>query len=281
MSHLKSALSDNDMPPQEVLANCTALLDATDSNSQQFPDAYQSMEEPLFKNFSRTAIPYAVKGHFNVGYAWLARGHGYSDSVSQEGAKPFAQRLGIAAEALEKAWKMDSTEPFIPTRMISVRGEGRDQMELWFQRAMKANPRNVQACKNKLNYLKLQWYGSYEEMVAFRRECVTNAAWSGYVTSFLVDVHQSIADMSKEGRNYWKRPGVWEDIHAAFEEFFRRNPEVVSSRYNYAWYANACEGWDVVNQQLPLLSEPINYNYFGGRESFELMRKNSKAHTKK
>ncbi|MDB6111569.1 MAG: hypothetical protein JWR69_3319, partial [Pedosphaera sp.] len=96
----------------------------------------------------------------------------------------------------------------------------------------------------------------------------------------LVDAHQAVVDISKAGKDYWQRPGVWEDIHAAFEEFFRRNPNVTASRYNYAWYANACGDWDVLNQQLALLSEPINYDYFGGKESFELMRKTAAEHAK-
>ena len=56
-------------------------------------------------------------------------------------------------------------------------------------------------------------------MLQFGRECLTNQAWGGSVTLMIVDAHQAIVNYSGEGKNYWKRPEVWPDIHAAYEEF--------------------------------------------------------------
>jgi hypothetical protein len=283
MAHIGPALDDKDLPPKEALDACRELLATTEPNPQEFPDAYKEIEGRLFKNFSKTAVPYAIKGYYYVDYAWKARGTGLADSVTKEGGKLFAERLDTAASALEKAWRMDPTEPLIPNKMITVelgQGKGRDRMELWFQRAMKADSNNVTACKSKMNYLQPKWYGSYQDMIDFGHQCLTNQAWGGFVTDFIVDVHQAIADSSGERANYWKRPGVWEDVHAGFEEFFRRNPDAVAPHYNYTWYAWNCGAWDVVAQQLPLLSQPINYNYFGGRESFDEMRKYAEQYSK-
>ncbi len=284
IGHIAPALEDKDLPPKQALDACRELLVATQADPQDLPDAYNMMEAPLSKHFSKTAVPNAIKGVYYLDYAWQARGGGYADSVTPERWKLFGERLDTAAAALEKAWRIDPSEPFTAITMIRVelgQGKGRDRMELWFRRAMNADSNSLEACQAKLLYLEPKWHGSYQAMVEFGRQCTTNEAWGGFVTSFIADVHQSIANSSREGASYWKRPGVWEDIRAGFEEFFRRNPDAVAAHYNYAWYAYACGAWDVVAQQLPLLSEPIDVNYFGGLEAFEEMRKQAKLHTKK
>ncbi len=282
-AHLQAALADKEMPPPEVQDACFSLLETVHVNPKQFTASYEAIEGPLFKNFAATAAPYAVKGYYYIEYAWFARGGGYADTVTADAMKLFSERLAVAAAAMERGWRVDPANATIPAQMITVemgQGLGRARMELWFQRAMQAAPRSLTPCENKLRYLYPQWYGSREDMLAFGRECMTNEAWGGPVTAFLVDVHQTIAKMSGEGTNYWKRPDVWPDVHAAFEEFFRRNPEAVRSRNNYAWYARACGAWDVVATQLPLLPEPIDYAYFGGRDAFEAMRQKAQTATK-
>jgi hypothetical protein len=185
-------------------------------------ETYQRIEGPLFKHYPRSAAPYFVKGQFYLNYAWKARGSGSSDRVTPEGWKLFGERLAIAKPAFEKAWQLDASDPQPPTQMIRVATDaqmGREEMELWFQRAMQAKSNNWDACNNKLRYLYPQWYSSNGEMLQFGRECLTNQAWGGSVTLMIVDAHQAIVNYSGEGKNYWKRPEVWPDIHAAYEEF--------------------------------------------------------------
>ena len=80
-------------------------------------------------------------------------------------------------------------------------------------------------------------------------------------------------------QRYWLQPEVWSDIRAAYEEFFRREPNAVSWRHNYAWYAYKCQAWDDLNAQLKLLG-PVNYDYFGGRTAFDKMVAEAREHAK-
>jgi hypothetical protein len=115
-------------------------------------------------------------------------------------------------------------------------------------------------------------------MIAFGRECLNSDKFGGTVPLILSDAHRlyNRYDGAKDG-SYWKEPDVWPDIKASFEKFFRLNPKAVSWRHNYAWYAHACEQWDTLNDQLTIMGDNINYEYFGGEDKFQEMVKRTKA----
>jgi hypothetical protein len=94
-----------------------------------------------------------------------------------------------------------------------------------------------------------------------------------------VDAHVNLSGyLEKPKRSeYWKQPEVWPDLKAAFEKFFRFNPDAVGYRHNYALYAWKCEAWKELNKQIPSLGE-INYDYFGGKAEYQRMLREAKAH---
>ncbi|HXJ71506.1 MAG TPA: hypothetical protein VNM37_01590, partial [Candidatus Dormibacteraeota bacterium] len=96
--------------------------------------------------------------------------------------------------------------------------------------------------------------------------------WGVRIPLLLVDAHESLAHNSGPDRytNYWKNPAIWADVRAAHEKFFALNPSEVGWRHNYAKSAYLCDGWDVFNEQLTLLSY-TNYSFFGGQTAFENM----------
>jgi hypothetical protein len=233
--HLERALEDPTMPPGEARDACLAILKAF-YNSKQGEGAYHAIEKPLFKNFANSSAPYAIKGAFYMDFAWQARGEGSADTVTPDGWKLFGERLKIAEAAYQTGWQIEPGDPLIPTQMLRVvlgLTDGRDKMELWFQRAMKADPNNWEACNYKLYYLYPRWHGSYEDMIAFGRECSSNQAWGGAVRLYIGDAHFAVANDSGQGTNYWKQPDVWPEIHQAYEGFFQRNPDAISFRHNY------------------------------------------------
>jgi hypothetical protein len=154
-------------------------------------------------------------------------------------------------------------------------------MELWFQRAMKADPNDYDACDAKLLYLEPKWYGSVADMLEFGRKCVQNEQWGGHVPLILMDAHSAIeqqftADVAEKA-DYWKQTQVWTDLNSAFERFFELNPNEISWYHNYAWYAYQADQWATLNKLIPKLG-PVNYDYFGGRDKFEEMVRQAKQH---
>jgi hypothetical protein len=280
---LNTTLEDKNMPAEEAYEAASLYLSLLKGNNDFYQQAYDKIEKPLFQNWPDAATSWLLKGEAYYQMAWQARGGGYADGVSAESWKPFFQQLATAETATKKAWDRDPTDTRIPTFMIQI-DEGlqrdRQEMELWFSRAMQTDPNNYEACEHKLHYLYPQWYGSQDDMITFGRECVATTNWGGNVPLILADSHREYwlyLNDSEEKSNYWKSPDVWPDIQAAFDRFFELNPDATGYYHNYAWYAYHAEQWNKLNELLPKLG-PVNYDYFGGKDEFNKMVQLAKEH---
>ena len=282
-SDLLNALSDRTMPPEEAYDACHELLEAWKWSNDHYSSLYQNIEGKLTDDWKSDPLFLLLKGEVYIQLGWQARGGGYANTVTSEGWKLFGKRLAVAEEALNTAWQLSTNDPRIAVKMIWVelgQGKGRDRMELWFQRAMKADPNDYDACDAKLLYLEPKWYGSVADMLEFGCECVSNKQWGGHVPLILMDAHVAIQQQfaaDAEKADYWKQPQVWTDLNSAFERFFELNPGEIGWYHNYAWYAYQAGQWATLNKLIPKLG-PVNYDYFGGRDKFEEMVAQAKKH---
>ncbi len=274
--YLSKALDDPTLPAIERDQACAQLMAGL-----WWPDAsrwecYQIIERSLTNRWNGTSTALLAKGRAYLTYAWQARGTGYANTVSDDGWKLMRERLQIAAEALEAAWKINPTDPAICLEMMRVElgeSKGRDRLETWFQRGMKLAPASYDICYQKLEYLRPRWYGSMKEMVSFGRECTLNTNYSGTVRLMLADAHYEAVRELRDAAaqvEYWKRPSVWADIRLTFEQFFKLYPEEDGYRHNYARYAVWCEQWQSFLDQTKLFTS-TNYAYFQGEAKFKAM----------
>jgi tetratricopeptide (TPR) repeat protein len=216
----------------------------------------QAVERAL-PHFERTAPKIAyltIKGEFYTKWAWQARGGGFAGTVTPEGWKTMADRLAVAQAALEEAWTLDPTNCDAATRMLTVelgQGQGRDRMELWFKRAIEANPDNNRAYNDKLYYLEPKWHGSPEEMLKFGRECVKQGRFLTKVPMTLESAHEALSHYTHGGwvresdLNYYKNPAVWADLKAVYDGYLRadKGADLEYMRNRYAYLARLCEAW--------------------------------------
>ena len=284
--NLYPTIQDKTTPPEEAYEACKEALKELNGNPSVYAQGYSSLEPIIFTNWPNQSPSWLLKGEAYLQMAWNARGGGYANKVSQAGWKAFAEKLSVAEEALKKAWELDPKDSRIPTLMIRV-DEGqqkpRDDMELWFSRAMALSPNNYDACKNKLHYLYPQWYGSREDMIAFGKECVSSTNWGGLVPITLVDAHFDFAtyslDTDEARQAYWKRPDVWPDIKAAYDRYFALNPKESDLYKNYASFAYKAEQWRAF-LDLAQRVRPIDLNFFGGKDELDKMVRFAKDHVK-
>jgi tetratricopeptide (TPR) repeat protein len=279
VANLNQAFQDQTLPESEAYPAADALFQMLSRNTRELTNAYNSVITTLSGNGSKSAAVQLVKADFYLMYAWRARGNGNADQVTKEGWRLFRERLAEAEKALNKAWSANPDDAQIPTLMISIvlgQQKERPEMEKWFQRAMKLNPDNYQACRSKLHYLLPEWYGSRDDMLAFGRECVTSTNWGGHVPLILVDAHSELARTlnMNERKAYWGQPDVWPDIKAGYEKLSQTDPDTTRFRYPYAAYAFRCGQWLDFDEQIKIIrkndDEP-DYSYFGGKTAFDKM----------
>jgi Domain of unknown function (DUF4034) len=275
--NLIATVADKTTPPEEAYEASSEGLHQMSGSKDWYERCYNELEKSFFANWPKESVSFLLKGEAYLQMAWLARGTGYAKDVTQEGWKSFGEHLAVAETSLKKAWQLNPKDPRIPTIMIRVdeaQQKDRDDMELWFNRAMTLNPNNYEACKSKLHYLYPQWYGSRDEMIAFGRECVASTNWGGYVPIILVDAHTDYNTFSEnsdeEKQDYWKQPDVWPDIKASYDRFFELNPNATDIYKNYAWYAYHAEQWDAFIELAPKVRS-ADYSFFGGTDEFEKM----------
>jgi hypothetical protein len=277
MDALTQAVQDKSLPEAEAFQAAQNLFELLARNPSEMTNAYNRLDAVMSGAHLNSATPEFIKATFYKTYAWEARGHGTADKVSQAAWDLFWDRLGIAGKALQKAYSRDPQDPEIPTAMIGIAlglQNDRAEMEKWFERAMKADPKNYQACRAKLNFLAPRWYGSRDDLLAFGRQCVANTNWAGQVPLTLVEAHRDFyRSLSGDDRKgYWLYSDVWPDIKASYERFAQANPDETHFRYPYAWYAFSCGQMEDFKEQIKIIRQnekEVSYSYFGGKEAFD------------
>jgi hypothetical protein len=280
LAALKKAVVDKSVSDASVYSICDSWFASWKRPGLDYVNL-QPVEELMAKN----RAPYfasLVKGRYFIESAWEWRGNDYADKVQILEWKMFGSQLQKAEESLNQAWELDSKQPMIANEMLCVelgQGKGRDQMEMWFQRAMNLDTNNYCACQRKLLYLEPKWYGSRGELLIFGDECLQSTNWGGEVPLIAVDAHRAIVNYlpANQRSAYWQQPSVWDDVERAFSKYLGENPKDSKEHQRYAAFAYAALRWDVLNEQLPLLGK-IDYSMFGGPAGYQRMVAAARQH---
>jgi hypothetical protein len=284
-SFLAKAMEDTAMPLREADQALELLLAAYWWAEPVRWHCYNTVEKSLTNRWSESSPALLARGRGYLAYAWVARGIGFADTVSETGWKLTRERLDIASQALEAAWERNPRDARICLEMLRVeqgQGKSRARMEQWFERGIKLDPGYYDLCYAKLEYLRPRWYGSTKEMIDFGRECTTNANLKSSVRLMLADAHLAASqEIQNDAQRslYMQDPKVWSDIRFTFEQFFKLYPDAVGYRHDYAKYAYRCGQWGEFLKQAGMFPS-TNHAYFGGVERFNKIVKQSSELTK-
>jgi len=275
MEHFQTAIRYQELPANIVNEACRDLYEAIDQNKKQRTDFYTQAVPILLSRWSDEGFPYLVKARFYLDYAWEARGSGWASEVSEKDGRLFADRLAIAEEAVDKAWKKDpslAATPLAALRLELGQGKGRERMETWYKRALTFRQNHAEAIRQKQLYLQPYWYGTEEEVVAFAREIAKSDLYYSQELLQPYFAHRDLAHFFRKSRpGYWTEPQVWPDLEACFERFFDRSGDDQAWRHTYAWCAARCGQWKALEEQLSKITE-VKYDYFGGKEAYEQLK---------
>jgi hypothetical protein len=203
-----------------------------------------------------------VQGDFFIDYAWEARGNGVASTVTPAGWRKLKARLTEADKALVEAWRLQPDDPIAPTLMLKVelglRGD-RQEMEKWFERAMKADGNNKEACEAKMNWLDPKWHGSLEEMLAFGRACRDTKNARAGIPLLLAHAHYRFGRTLPEDQDvkYYRTKEVWNDIRSVHEAYLQQNPLDHTNRSFYAAFCFMCGQYAESDKQFKILGDKL------------------------
>jgi hypothetical protein len=220
------------------------LLDTAQAVGMDFSFCFAILIQPIKKLPAERALELSLTGRLQTRQAWDARGSGFAATVDEKGWKGFKEYLGDAEKSLTQAWQADSENALTAVEMLQIaRGMGYDRkkMEMWFRRAMVADPDCFVACRTKLEYLLPRWHGSEEEAREFGLECLSTNNWVGGLPLILVKAHENIAPPPLD-REHLKEAQVWDDVQAVYKAMLDKYPNSVSGRMGFALVARKCVG---------------------------------------
>jgi hypothetical protein len=226
------------------------------------PAAFQRVDAELAKLPELKVLRLQVKGAFWQSYGWEARTQAFAPLVPEAKFQTFEQRLLEARDAFEEAWKLRPDDARTAGKMLDIEkaiGGDRATMELWFERALKANGDQRDACWSKLDWLDPKWHGTTEEMMAFGRACGETRNWRAGITLLLADAHNRFQSKlpPEERSKYMSSPEVWSDIKSVFDEYLKHHPNDHKARSKYAALSYAATHYPEAHAQFEILGDRL------------------------
>lgn len=120
-------------------------------------------------------IAFALMGRCDLSSAWNCRGGAWGHKLSSQQVSGFKKWLKIGKDHLLHSYALNHDFAYSSAEMITYcmgMGLDRAEMEMWYERALRADPWNVYAQKNKMEYLQPKWCGSLAEMLDYASECL-------------------------------------------------------------------------------------------------------------
>lgn len=132
-------------------------------------------------------------------FAWNARGHGYSDSVSNENRKRFVERMALARNLLTTITARTSCPMWYSLMLQIALSEGwdREAYEELFENAVQFEPTWYEYYRQKAIYLLPKWHGEPGELDAYAYSYATQKGEDNARIYFLIIQCASAADQAE------------------------------------------------------------------------------------
>ena len=269
------------VPPLSLSAAVDALKDGPPLSDAEAEIFHGFLEEQIssdnVKNHSGTVealvaaprlpewLACTLRGNLHVRRAWLARGGGWSSTVTQAGWEGFFKELSVARDLFTKAWKLKPEVPYAAAEMITIAATVEDgsagNMREWFDRAVAARFDYLPAYGSLTWFLRPRWGGSVGKMAAFALACTDTGRFDTEVPRRSLRILRDvIEEIGGQWQELYRDPLISEAIVAMGEGYLAKAPTPEAKRAEQcrlvatAWLFNqkgkAAEG-------LAAMSEPL------------------------
>jgi hypothetical protein len=204
-------------------------------------------------------------------YAWVARGSGYSSTVTSEGWRLFRERLNKAMAVLENVDSNAKTNPaWYATylhRALELDWPLQDRLRI-FREAIQQEPYYHQTYFAMLRGLTPKWGGNYEQIAQFAEDAVKETrAQEG--ESMYARVYWYVSANVELQEDLFKDVGAsWPRMRKGFEELQARYPKSYWLTNNFASFACRARDKATFFKLLPIVEKKVypgawrtNYSY--------------------
>jgi hypothetical protein len=259
---------------QETLERAVAAVSFSHDRGLGWDAGWRAADKVLVEAKALEWVRLSAEGAMLIEWAWEARGRGFANTVTPEGARLLVERLEKARDRLARAWELEPSAPNAARWMISVAmglSLDRDEMEKWFRRAMEADPDNEDACRAKMEWLQPRWYGSREDVLEFQGQCYRTQNWYAHIP-LLLDETRGERDVRElagpKNAAYFRNRQVWERIRATYEGYLTAYPDDRWVRTRYAILCVAAGQRAAATQFEALKGRPWTFA-FPDRQTYE------------
>jgi tetratricopeptide (TPR) repeat protein len=213
------------------------------------------------------ADPVAVlylEGVYHVEAAWDVRGGGYANTVTDKGLKGFGEHLQEARRALTKAWELDPAVPDPAVKMIAVSmgSAGRDELRLWFDRAVKARFDGPAAYHAYEYALYPRWQGNRQALLDFGIECYETRRFDTLVPLYLCNILRTVRTECDAGEmRALLEPGMYERVKESYDHTLAPDgayPGDKVFRSRQAAWCVAAEKWADARKAIVQIGGPVD-----------------------
>ncbi len=201
--------------------------------AQDLPFEYVEMLEDLLRASERLDpwSRHCLLGACEIRAGWERRGKALAAYVTDEQWEGFSTHLNRAYRHLTRALEIVRDRPEPAAMLVSVAMGGStlpgEDERYWFDRCVEIQVDWQPAYDRLTHALRPRWGGSYEELLAFARECKNTRRYDTRVPYFALDTLWVIADESND-HWIWSEDGVLDDI-AEVTAGYARQPELVGA----------------------------------------------------
>ncbi len=177
-----------------------------------------------------------LRGIYEIRRAWEARGTGYAHTVSDDGWNGFETHLRQAYVHLSAAYAAIPARPEPAAYLVQVAMGGgtppEEDIELWFERAVKAEFDYMPAY-NKLGWaLRPRWGGSVDEMREFGTRCAETKRYDTQVPLVFIQTLIDVADETGDPDGVLAQAGAYARAKSILDEYIKQaEPPDDANRY--------------------------------------------------
>ena len=211
-------------------------------------------------------------------WAWVARGNGMANTVSDEGWKLFDQRIQESLDVLNAASRLKERCPQWYTAMMIVglaQGWDEPKMREVFEQGIQFEPEYFDLYKQMAMYLLPKWEGKSGEAVAF---AASSADRVGGEQGDAIYFHIAVSVVGKNGKNFGVKEMDWPRIQRGYQAITAEYGTTGRLKNKMAWFAYRFRDAATARQQFELIGDHWDRDVWRDRDRFDEARDWAQKH---